>query len=80
VGGCGPPDLQGLHDDIPDVGVVDRLRRARPRFVEQPVKAALDKAPNATCHAAFDAEKKFCLTRNALDPTMSAFAQCICEF
>ena len=45
VRGCGRPALQRLHDDTFDLGVVDRARRARPRFVEQPVEAALDKAP-----------------------------------
>src|SRR6516164_4682363 len=45
VRGSGRPALQRLHDDILDLGVVDRARRARPRFVEQPVEAALDKAP-----------------------------------
>jgi hypothetical protein len=45
VRGCGRPALQRLHDDTFDLGVVDRTRRARPRFVEQPVEAALDKAP-----------------------------------
>jgi hypothetical protein len=44
VGGSGRPVLQRLHDDILDLGIVDRARRAWPRFVEQPVEAALDKA------------------------------------
>jgi hypothetical protein len=45
VGGSGRPALQRLHDDIFDLGIVNRARRAWPRFVEQPVEAALDKAP-----------------------------------
>jgi hypothetical protein len=47
VRSCGRPALQRLHDDILDLGVVDFPRRARPRFVEQPVEAALDKVPTA---------------------------------
>jgi len=57
VRGCGRPDIQGLHDDILNISVVNRPRRARARFVEQPVEAALDKAPNATCHAARAAQR-----------------------
>jgi len=45
AGGGGRPALQRLHDDFLDLGVVDFLRRARSRFVEQPVEATLDKAP-----------------------------------
>jgi hypothetical protein len=37
--------LQRLDNDALDLGVVDRPRRARPRFVEQPINTALDKPP-----------------------------------
>ena len=33
VGGSGRPALQRLHDDMFDLGIVDRARRARSRFV-----------------------------------------------
>ena len=36
--------LQRLHEDTLDLGVVDLTRDTRPRFVEQAVEAALDKA------------------------------------
>src|SRR6516225_5352768 len=39
------PALQRLHNDMFDLGIVDRARSAWSRFVEQPVEAALDKAP-----------------------------------
>src|SRR5215471_13170310 len=37
--------LQPLHDDALDLRIVDLARHPRPRLVEQPVNAALDKTP-----------------------------------
>jgi len=37
--------LQCLHDDVFDLRIVDFAGRSRPRLVEQPVQAVLDKAP-----------------------------------
>src|SRR5215468_8877843 len=37
--------LQRLHDDALDLRIVDLARHPRPRLVEQPVNAALDKTP-----------------------------------
>jgi hypothetical protein len=34
-----------VHDDALDLGIVDLARDARPRLVEQPLEATLDKAP-----------------------------------
>src|SRR6516164_8278116 len=49
VRGCGRPTLQRLHDDILDLGVVDRARRARPQVRRAARRGRARQSADATC-------------------------------